>query len=163
MRSSYIEQTVRHLVKSGGDVIKFVGDAIIALWPPDRGGDGGALGTESDVDSAGTSDEQLALLCRRALQAALAVQAHLGSVELAHGARFRIKIGLGVGNVTISHIGGVPDGVVDKRLEYVATGEPLIQAFACEGDASAGDVVASPEVWALVAPYFEGRPVGTDR
>jgi len=32
----YMELLVKAIGKSGGDIFKFAGDALIALWPPDR-------------------------------------------------------------------------------------------------------------------------------
>lgn len=119
-------------------MLKFAGDAIIAIWP---------------------ASEDVATLARRAVQAALDVQLHLHEVTLAQGAYFRVKIGLGVGRVAIAHVGGLSDGVVDSRLEYVPTGAPLAQAFAAEHCAEPGDVIASPEVWATVQAHCEGDTV----
>ena len=31
-----MELLVKSIGKSGGDIFKFAGDAIIALWPPDK-------------------------------------------------------------------------------------------------------------------------------
>ena len=39
-----------------------------------------------------------------------------------------MKIGIGVGNVTILHLGGV-----NGHVEYVAVGDPLVQARAMGG------------------------------
>lgn len=127
--------------KGGCDVLKFAGDAIIAVWPPSE-----------DVDT----------LARRAVQAALDVQLHLHEVTLAQGAFFRVKIGLGAGRVAIAHVGGLSDGVVDSRLEYVPTGAPLAQAFAAEHCAEPGDVIASPELWERVRRHCKGTPLPGD-
>jgi class 3 adenylate cyclase len=32
----YMEGMVKHLLKYGGDIIKFVGDAMIVMWPQDK-------------------------------------------------------------------------------------------------------------------------------
>ena len=40
----------------------------------------------------------------------------------------QVKIGIGVGNVTILHLGGV-----NGHVEYVAVGDPLVQARAMGG------------------------------
>ena len=105
--NSYIEQLVRHYAKAGGDVVKFAGDAQIVLWP--------------------ATDDMLSTV-RRVLQCALDVQNHqkdakVGPVD--DSVELNIKIGVGAGQVSVLHIGGVEDGTT-KRMEYVATGPPLI-------------------------------------
>ena len=56
-----------------------------------------------------------------------------------------VKIGIGVGMVSVIHIGGT-----HKRMEYLAVGDPLIQAFHAEHHAVSGQVMCSPQVWKLL-------------
>ena len=56
-----------------------------------------------------------------------------------------------IGDVTILHVGG---GF--SRAEYLADGEPLLQAFEAEHCAKGGGVIIiSNEVWAKVFKYFD--------
>jgi class 3 adenylate cyclase len=112
---------VRLMSSQGGDVFKFAGDAVLVLWPP------------------GT-DEDLTTLTRRAAQCGLEIQRGLHEATLAPGITLSIKIGVGVGEVAILHVGGV-----FGRMEYVATGAPLVQAFKAEHQAQPRDVIVSPE------------------
>lgn len=66
---------------------------------------------------------------RRAAQCALRIQLELHRAELAEGVELSVKVGIGVGPVSVLHMGGMLN-----RLEYVAVGEPLVQAFNAEGD-----------------------------
>lgn len=72
---------------------------------------------------------------RRAAQCAFAIQDELHNCELAVGVRLSVKIGIGMGKVSVLHLGGV-----HKRMEYIAVGEPLLQAFTAEHHATPGDV-----------------------
>ena len=72
---------------------------------------------------------------RRAAQCAFAIQDALHNCELAEEVRLSVKIGIGMGKVSVLHLGGVY-----KRMEYIAVGEPLLQAFTAEHHATPGDV-----------------------
>lgn len=127
--NSYFSQMVKLIASEGGDIFKFAGDAMIILWP--------------DVDA-------LELRARRAAQCALAVQESLHKAALAEGVTLSVKIGIGVGKVSVLHLGGVLN-----RMEYVAVGEPLVQAFGAEHHAEAGgEVIVSPEAWSMIENYF---------
>ena len=75
-----------------------------------------------------------------------------------------MKIGIGAGTVNIFHLGGVSDGDVTQRMEYVASGDALSQSFASEHHATAGDAIMSPQVGKLLVsssyyifyPHFTG-------
>ena len=120
--NSYFEQMARIIAKSGGDIFKFAGDAMIVLWPP--------------------SDDPLENRMQRAAAAAIQIQQTIPKMELEQGALLKVKIGIGVGMVTVLHLGGV-----NGHVEYVAVGEPLVQAFEAEHHGSSEMVIASPEAW----------------
>lgn len=137
--NSYYEQLVRIVSKEGGDVFKFAGDAIIVLWPQ--------------------SEEDLETLTRRAAQCALEIDSQMQNIRMSEDVVLCIKVGVGVGDLSILHVGGV-----FNRLEYVAIGIPLVQAFNAEhhivpGSSvdplkKSGQVVMSPESWEIVKEYF---------
>eukprot|EP01083_Nonionella_stella_P116469 346080_1 len=134
---SYFEQLVRIIASQGGDVFKFAGDALLVLWPK--------------------SDEDLVMKSRRAVQCAQEIQERLHGFPLDEGDgggkknnTLSIKVGIGIGVVSVMHVGGVL-----SRMEYIATGPPLIMAFNAESRAQPGDVVLSPAVWNLVKEYFK--------
>lgn len=72
---------------------------------------------------------------RRAAQCAFAIQEELHNAELTQEVRLSVKIGIGMGQVSVLHLGGVY-----KRMEYIAVGEPLLEAFTAEHHATPGDV-----------------------
>jgi class 3 adenylate cyclase len=138
--NSYFEQLLRLVSSAGGDVFKFAGDAMLIFWPESK---------EDTMDS----------LLRRALQCALRIQTHLHQAQLARGVVLSVKVGVGIGEATIAHLGGESDGAT-ARIEYVAVGPALEQAFSAEHQAEAGDVICSSECWKRVSAFFEGAPVG---
>ncbi|KAI9907525.1 hypothetical protein PsorP6_003039 [Peronosclerospora sorghi] len=138
--NSYFEQLLRLVASAGGDVFKFAGDAMLIFWPESK-------------------DDTLDSLLRRALQCALRIQSHLHKAELARGVVLSVKVGVGIGEATIAHLGGESDGAT-ARIEYIAVGPALEQAFASEHQAKAGDVICSSECWKRVSEFFCGVPVG---
>ena len=128
--NAYFGQLVAVIAAHGGEVEKFAGDALLALWP--------------------ATDNDLATATRRAAQCALALQVAVRDVNDSE-TRLALKIVLGVGDVVAMQLGGV-----GERWECVVAGEPLIQVNLAEPLTEPGDVVVSPEAWAFLAPYASG-------
>ena len=118
-------------------MFKFAGDALIIFWPENK-------------------DDSHESLTRRAMQCALRIQDHLNEAQLAPGVVLSVKMGIGVGGVTLAHLGGEYDGAV-SRIEYIATGPAVLQAFKAESRAKAGHVVAAPEAWTVAKQFFTGH------
>jgi len=134
--NSYFSQMVRLIASEGGDVFKFAGDAMIVLWP------------ESD---------DIEVSARRAAQCAFAIQKNLHRSEMEAGVSLSVKIGIGVGRVSVLHVGGT-----FNRVEYLAVGDPLIQAFAAEGKSVSGEVICSKDVWKFIHQFFTAETVFDD-
>ncbi|TMW65495.1 hypothetical protein Poli38472_008137 [Pythium oligandrum] len=137
--NSYFEQLLRLISSAGGDVFKFAGDAMLVFWSENK-------------------EDTLESLLRRCVQCALRIQSHLHQAELAPGVVLSVKMGIGIGGATIAHLGGVSDGST-SRIEYIAVGPALEQAFSSEHQAEAGDVICSPDCWKIIAKFFDGEPV----
>lgn len=112
----------------GGDVAEMAGDAVVALWTPGEG-------------------EDLADAALRAAQCGLAVQTLARSSE----AGLSLCIGVGVGSVVMMQVGGV-----EERWHLLLSGLPITQMRDAQQRARPGDVVLSPETWALVRPRGAG-------
>jgi class 3 adenylate cyclase len=121
--NSYFEVLMRESTSQGGDVFKFAGDAILVVWP--------------------RSTEALSKVTRRAVQCAIQIKEQLTGYKILDPDRpegkkqemvLNVKLGIGVGKISILHIGGY-----FGRMEYVATGDPLSQAFDSEGHCRFGD------------------------
>ena len=63
------------------------------------------------------------------------IQEELSQAELTSSITLNVKIGVGFGKATILHVGGV-----FNRIESLAMGAPLMQAFQCEGHSGPGIV-----------------------
>ena len=94
---------VKIISSGGGDVLKFAGDAMIVLWPPDK-------------------SEHVDMRLRRAAQCALYIQQKLDQATLEDDVSLSVKVGIGYGTASVIHIGGTY-----HRMEYLAVGDPLIQ------------------------------------
>jgi adenylate cyclase 10 len=164
--NQYLEMMAAVIADSGGDVFKFAGDAMLVLYPPQAlmerkksssAGSGNVLHPDITMGRNTTikvSDDELANMVHRAGQCCAKIQAEMGDVRLADGVRLRVKLGMGVGSCNVLLVGGV-----FSRIEYLACGEPLSQAFASEGECTSGDVVMSTECWKMVPNKFKGRKI----
>ena len=81
----YMEFLVKAIGRSGGDVFKFAGDAMIVIWPP-----------PSQIDR---EEEELTLLCRQAIQSSMDIQNKLNEIKVIEDIKLSVKIGFGVGKV----------------------------------------------------------------
>ena len=120
----YMERIINIIGANGGDIFKFVGDAIMVIWPPD--------GSPNFLKNA----------CKRACQCAMDIQRQLNDLEIIEGKKLSVKIGLGVGQCHILFVGGL-----FGRCEYLCVGECMRQA--CESETHSehgGQVLMSEKV-----------------
>lgn len=129
----YFERLIDLVAGHDGDVVKFAGDGVLAVW---EAGDGTTL-----ADAAS-----------RAAQCALAIQKQLPQYQVADGSPLSIHIGIGAGEVSSFHLGGVLG-----RWEMVIAGPPLVQVAAAVTRAKNGEVVLSPETGSLLGERCEGE------
>jgi class 3 adenylate cyclase len=134
----YMEGLAKCITKYGGDIIKFVGDAMIVVWL--RG-----------------ENETLDLVARKAIQSALEIQAELNNKRIMQNvSKLSVKIGIGAGKCGLLHVGGEL-----KRAEFFTVGHALLQALECEHlSVRGGQVIVSHECWQLVQDHFIASPVG---
>ncbi len=139
--NTYLGELIDIVTAHGGDVVKFAGDGLIALWPATA---------EADIPPA----DRLATAACRAAQCALEAQKRLHAYQVAPGVEFSIKIGLGAGDVLAVHLGGE-----FNRWEFLVTGAPVVQAGQAEKLARPGQVVISPEMHRLLGEAVTTEPV----
>ena len=140
----YMELLVKIISRSGGDIFKFAGDAMIVLWPPPAAGP--------------NFEEDLTKLCRQAAQSALDIKNKLNDAILFEKTKLSVKMGLGVGDLTIMHVGGT-----FERAEYLVAGNPLTQAFESEHHATCGgQIIVSRQMWDVIHKYFTGHILSDD-
>jgi class 3 adenylate cyclase/tetratricopeptide (TPR) repeat protein len=117
----------------GGEVVKFAGDALFAIW---------------------RTDGNSSLVTAWAAQCALAMQQALQGSEFAGEVQLSVRIAVGFGQVSVAHLGGVRG-----RWELVVGGPAVMQACAAEPLAGPGDVVLSRDALALVRDLATGEQV----
>ncbi len=135
--NGYFGELIDLIAAHGGDVVKFAGDALLAVWPVARAGGNGAVSPQAALLSAA--------------QCALTAQSALQSFE-AGEARLSLRMGIGVEDVSVEHLGG------EYGLwQILVAGELLAQVTAAEGQAEPGQVILSAEAWDLVREACEGQ------
>lgn len=135
--NDYFSDLVGIIQHHGGDVLKFAGDAVLAIWQD------------------GSADSDLAFASWRAAQCGLAIQEALKDYS-AGTVKLSLRVAIGAGQVNIIRIGGV-----FSRWEFLIAGKPLSQVGAVSDDIEPGLVGLSAEVWKLLnADYTQSLPVG---
>ncbi|MCO4773977.1 MAG: hypothetical protein KDA24_28345, partial [Deltaproteobacteria bacterium] len=115
----YVERLVDLLLDHGGDIAKFAGDAVFAVWP-------------ANGDLAGA--------LTRAARCAEEIQAELHELEQLPGVALSLRVVLASGELHVATIGGVYG-----HWEIVVAGEPIRQISRLGGLAEPGTVLLSPE------------------
>jgi adenylate cyclase 10 len=136
--NEYFGQMINLIFNHGGDIVKFAGDALIAIWPT-------------------TAEAGLAYSCMLACQCALTMQEHLHNHD-ADGVPLTLHIGIGAGEINGLHVGGVAD-----RLEFLIAGDPLDQASHCEAAAKSGEVYISKQAAIRITEMIELSVDRTDK
>ena len=141
--NTYFGQLIDLITAHGGDVVKFAGDALLALWPvPDLPASGFDQPTASAY-AATLSAVQCASTAQRALQGFEATEARLS-----------LRMGIGVGDISVEHLGGEYG-----RWHILVAGGLLAQVTNAERQAEPGQVILSPEAWKLVQDACTGEPL----
>ncbi len=126
--NDYFEQMLDILARSGGSLLKFAGDALLAYFP-------------AQANAAQTG------WAIRAAHRMMRAMERFAAFETAAGPmRLRMKIGLSTGEFMEAGIGNA------ARMEYIILGATVARTLHAEGQAQAGQIVAdAATVAALVA------------
>ena len=136
--NDYFSHLVGIIQEYGGDVVKFAGDAVLALW------------------KEGEGDQNLAVASWQAAQCGLAIQEALRAYR-AGNVSLSLRVAIGAGNVNIIRVGGVLD-----RWEFLVAGKPLEQVGSVSNSINPGQVGVSSEVWNLLNQYTSADPTGIE-
>ncbi|MEM7034606.1 MAG: adenylate/guanylate cyclase domain-containing protein [Chloroflexota bacterium] len=134
--NAYFGKLIRIIDAYGGDVVKFAGDALLALWIP-----------EQSKDSTIT----LADVTLQATQCSVDIRNQLNDYPATADIRLSLRLALGAGEITTMHLGGAFDS-----WEFIVAGPPLNQVEQASELAEPGEVMLSPQAWALVSEYGLG-------
>ncbi len=137
----YFGQLIDLINDQGGDVIKFAGNSLLAVWPARAGLFPGL-------------EDDLGIATQRAVQCGWAIQQQLGLYEPIRGIQLALRLTIGTGQVSALQLGGV-----FQRWEFLITGKPLSQVRLAERYAQPGEVVVSRQAWMLVRDDYSGQPL----
>ncbi|QDU89838.1 Adenylate cyclase 1 [Pirellulimonas nuda] len=122
----------------GGDVVRFAGDALMAVWPvPETAHDRPTL----------LADEVV-----RAAQCCLEIQARLTDFPVAEGVRLSLRVSVAAGELTACCLGGI-----DDNWQIALLGSPLEQLRIADARCPVGAVVASPQAADAAGDRLVGR------
>jgi class 3 adenylate cyclase/tetratricopeptide (TPR) repeat protein len=139
--NTYFAQLIDLIHAHGGEIIKFAGDALMALWPAHH----------YAVNTA-PFPSPLHEATHRATQCGLAVIAKMNHYLVMENWYLYLKVGLGAGEVLAVNVGGQYG-----RWEFLVTGAPLSQMTLAEKTAQRGEVTLAPEAWALIETFSAGQ------
>ncbi|MBN2549630.1 MAG: tetratricopeptide repeat protein [Anaerolineales bacterium] len=126
----------------GGDVVKFAGDAMTAIWPADSG-------------------EQFAYLAGQAAVAAQAIQAIIGKIGQFKSPSGRVslemRVGISCGALTLMIVGAA------DQQQFLVSGPALTQAAEMEKQAEPGQIVLHRNVTRLLGKTASRRDRGVLR
>jgi class 3 adenylate cyclase len=142
--NDYFGRVIDLVSDHGGEVTKFAGDALLALWPVPA----------NTIRLGLVAREALAEATSRAALCALAIQDVLCHYCLADGTPLALQIGIGAGDVSSVHLGGV-----FNRWEFLLSGSPMVQMSQAKDHARPGTIVLSPEAWTLIQHQASGQPI----
>ncbi len=134
--NAYFGRLISTINSHGGDIIKFAGDAMLAVWPA--------------VDGVALAECQ-----RAALQCGLAAHAALRDFKAPDGTKLALKIAVSSGPLRSYHIGGKLG-----RKEFTVTGPALTLAGDAGGECPPDKLVCHKSAWSLVADDFDAEVIG---
>ena len=141
--NEYFGQLIDIIHAYGGDVVKFRGDAVIAVWPvvPD-----GAIS-----DTISRADQWQWTM--RATECALEVHKRLTNYRV-EDASLYLKLAVSMGRINTVHVGGV-----FNRWEFLLTGTPLVELGLANNIAKAGEIPITPSAWKLIRKDCYAEPM----
>ena len=132
--NEYFGQLIDIVHEYGGDVVKFAGDAVIAVW--------NIVSDSADADSVSRADQWQWTM--RAAECAIAIRQRLSNYQV-EDSNLYLKLAISSGNITAVHVGGV-----FNRWEFMLTGNPLVELGIANNLARAGDIILTPSAWRLI-------------
>src|SRR6185503_10190210 len=132
--NEYFGQLIDIVHEYGGDVVKFAGDAVIAVW--------NIVSDSAEADSVSRADQWQWTM--RAAECALAIRQRLSNYKV-EDSNLYLKLAISSGNITAVHVGGV-----FNRWEFMLTGNPLVELGIANNLARAGDIILTPSAWRLI-------------
>ena len=139
--NEYFGQLIDIVHSYGGDVVKFAGDAGIAVWPilPDL-----TVESPASTASGAVSRADLWQWTMRAAECAIEVHKRLTNYKV-ENANLYLKLAVSMGKISTAHVGGV-----FNRWEFLMAGTPLVELGIANNIAKAGEILITPSAWKLI-------------
>ncbi len=132
--NAYFTPLIELVHQHGGDVLKFAGDALIAIWQSKDP-------NNTDSDAAW-----------RASHCALEIQRALSNHEV-EGITLTLRVAIGTGEMTVAHLGGELN-----RWEFIISGKPLDEVGKVSDQIAPGNVGICPQTEALLTQTPDANP-----
>src|SRR5215208_869423 len=147
--NEYFGQLIDIIHDYGGDVVKFAGDAVIAIWPivPDDLAAGG-IGIPGPISRADQWQWTM-----RAAECAVTVRDRLSNYQVEEESLY-LKLAVSSGSITAVHVGGV-----FSRWEFLLAGNPLVELGIANTLAKAGEILVTPSAWRLIRNDSIATPI----
>ena len=141
--NEYFGQLIDIIHEYGGDVVKFAGDAVIAVWPivPDR----------AISDTISRADQWQWTM--RAAECALEIHKRLTNYKV-EDASLYLKLAISMGKIRTVHVGGI-----FNRWEFLITGMPLVELGLANDIVRAGQILITPSAWKLIRNDCDAEPM----
>ncbi|XP_059503636.1 adenylate cyclase type 10-like [Stegostoma tigrinum] len=121
--NGYISEIVDHILRAGGDIVNYAGDAMLALWRERR--------------------KELSEILTLAVKCSLNIQDKCDNKETEVGVKLRVKIGISAGKLSKIVMGD------EESRYYALIGRAVDEVRKAEGLASANTIILSPNAWEL--------------
>jgi class 3 adenylate cyclase/tetratricopeptide (TPR) repeat protein len=141
--NEYFGQLIDIIHDYGGDVVKFAGDAVIAVWP--------IVSDLEMTESISRADQWQWTM--RAAECAIKVHERLTNYHV-EDANLYLKLAIGMGRINTVHVGGV-----FNRWEFLLTGTPLVELGIANNLAKADDILVTPSAWKLIRHDCNAEPI----
>ena len=132
--NEYFGQLIDIVHQYGGDVVKFAGDAVIAVWT--------IASDDGRADSVSRADQWQWTM--RAAECALAIREKLSNYKVENSTLY-LKLAVSAGSITTAHVGGV-----FNRWEFLLTGNPLVEVGIANNLVQSGEILVTPSAWRLI-------------
>ncbi|XP_065450290.1 adenylate cyclase type 10-like isoform X3 [Chrysemys picta bellii] len=119
----YVGDIVEKVLIYGGDILKFAGDALLALWR--------------------VQQSQMSDIITLALKCSLRIQKEYGVRETEVGLKLQVKIGLSAGHISKVVVGD------NKHQYFLVLGRAVDEVRLAQNLAKASEVILSPNCWEL--------------
>ncbi|HET9907383.1 MAG TPA: AAA family ATPase [Anaerolineales bacterium] len=146
--NQYFGQLIDIIHAYGGDIVKFAGDALIAVWPivsdlpisPQQANINQTSGSKENVVSRADQWQWT----MRVAECALKIREQLNNYRV-EDSNLYLKLAISTGNITTAHVGGE-----FNRWEFLLTGAPLVELGIANNLAHAGEIIITPSSWKLI-------------